>query len=433
MANRMVDTPNLLIDKRRWRLQLGVAALVWSLLIASVLVWSLGDVDDEMLGLARQEAVANFNKDQAFRIWANKHGGVYVPVSEHAIPNPFLEHFPGRDVVTTDGRQLTLINPASMLLQIMEDYDELYGLKGKITSFIPLNPSNGPDAWEAAALRAFDKGEEERFEVTVIDGKPFLRLIRPMVTREGCLNCHGHQAGYKVGGIQGAVGVSVPLESYHAVAAERKLNLWAVFGGAWLIGLGVIAGAGRYGRQRIHERIDFEERIWHQANIDVLTKVPNRNLFMDRLERALAHARRDEQQVALLFIDLDRFKDVNDTRGHAVGDRLLQEAARRIQGCVRDADSIARLGGDEFTVILPNIDKSAPVTVVASKILNELARPFELDDKESHLSASIGITLFPRDGKDPGTLLQNADTAMYRAKGNGCNLYSYFTWEMIII
>jgi len=431
MVSRTVETPKLLLDKRRWRLQLGAAAIVWSLLIASVLVWSLGDVDDEMLGLARQEAIANFNKDQAFRIWGNKHGGVYVPVGEHATPNPFLNHFPARDVVTTDGRKLTLINPASMLLQIMQDYDELYGLKGKITSHIPLNPANFPDEWESAALKAFESGEEEeRLEVTVIDGKPFLRLIRPMVTREGCLNCHGHQPGYKVGGIQGGVGVSVPLESYYALAAERKLYLWMTFGGAWLIGIGVIGVAGRYGRQRIYERINFEERIWHQANIDVLTKIPNRNLFMDRMEHAIAQARRDKMQVALLFIDLDRFKDVNDTRGHAVGDRLLQEAARRIQSCVRDADSVARLGGDEFTVILPNINKSAPVTMVASKILHELSCPFELDEKESHLSASIGITLFPQDGDDSGTLLQNADTAMYRAKRNGSNHYNYFTWEM---
>ncbi|MCU7935091.1 MAG: DUF3365 domain-containing protein [Candidatus Thiodiazotropha sp. (ex Dulcina madagascariensis)] len=189
-------------DERRLQIQLLLAVFVWTLLVASILLWSQRSVDSEMLGLARQEAIANFNKDQAFRVWATTHGGVYVPISERSPPSPYLSHIPERDLVTPSGRRLTLMNPAYMLRQMMDDYNELYGVKGRITSLKPLNPRNAPDDWEREALVAFIRGEKERFEVTEIGGQAFLRLIRPMPTQEGCLKCHLHQ-GHKVGDVRG--------------------------------------------------------------------------------------------------------------------------------------------------------------------------------------------------------------------------------------
>ncbi|MCU7904695.1 MAG: EAL domain-containing protein [Candidatus Thiodiazotropha sp. (ex Epidulcina cf. delphinae)] len=416
-------------DERRLHIQLWLAATVWTLLVASILLWTQRSVDSEMLGLARQEAIANVNKDQAFRVWATTHGGIYVPISERTSPSPYLSHIPERDLVTPSGRRLTLMNPAYMLRQMMDDYNELYGVKGRITSLNPLNPDNAPDDWEREALTAFAKGEKERFEVAKIDGHAFLRLMRPMPTQEGCLKCHFHQ-GHKVGDIPGGVGVSVPLSGYLAAGAKRKQNLWVGLSMVWGVGIGGIWLGGKRGKQRILERREYEERIWHQANFDALTGLSNRNLFMDRLDRALAYAYRQEHQLALLFIDLDRFKDVNDTLGHVIGDRLLQEAGRRLKACVREMDTVSRLGGDEFTVILPDIVEGISTTLVAGNILATLSHPFELDGQEVHLSASIGITIFPQDGKDPGMLLQNADTAMYRAKAEGRNIYRYFTWEM---
>ena len=423
------DTLQSTQDRQHLRRQRVLAAAVWSLLMVILLYWSISSVDDEMLGLARQEAIANFNKDQAFRAWGTGHGGVYAEVNERTRPNTYLSHIPERDLVTPSGRRLTLLNPAYMLRQMMEEYDELYGVKGKITSLVPLNPENTPDAWEAAALLAFARGEKERMEVTQIDGEPFLRLIRPMVTQKGCLLCHATQ-GHKVGEVRGGVGVAVPLASYLAVAEDRKLKLVGVLSLIWALGMVVIWLSARRGFQRIRERLDYEGRIWKQANFDVLTGLSNRSLFMDRMDRALASARRHGERLALLYIDLDRFKDVNDTRGHASGDRLLQEAARRLQCCVRDMDTVSRLGGDEFTVIVPEISDRTAATVVANNILTELASPFTLDDVDVHLSASIGITTFPEDGEDPGMLLKHADTAMYRAKSDGRNCFRFFTWEM---
>ncbi|MEW8438273.1 MAG: diguanylate cyclase, partial [Candidatus Thiodiazotropha taylori] len=220
------------------------------------------------------------------------------------------------------------------------------------------------------------------------------------------------------------------MRDYFATAAGQKRKISMGLGLIWLVGLSAIGFYGRRSYQRLEERKDYEDQIWQQANFDSLTGLSNRNLFLDRLDHALAYAQRQQTMVALLFIDLDRFKYVNDALGHATGDQLLQEAARRLRLCVREMDTVSRLGGDEFTVILPAISEGQSVARVAASILNELSRPFDLATQETHISASIGITIYPQDGSDSGMLLQNADTALYQAKEDGRNTYRFFTWEM---
>ncbi|MEW8284202.1 MAG: EAL domain-containing protein [Candidatus Thiodiazotropha taylori] len=421
--------PRVHSDKARLKVQLWLIVFGWSLMVLLLLLWSLNNEEAEMLELARQEAINNFNKDQVFRVWAATHGGVYVPITERTQPSPHLKHIPERDLVTPSGRRLTLMNPAFMLRQMMDDYADLYGVRGRITSIKPLNPDNAPDDWEWAALKSFERGEKEQFELTDIDGEPYLRLIRPMQIQAGCLKCHYNQ-GYQVGDIRGGVGISVPMRDYFATAAGQKRKISMGLGLIWLVGLSAIGFYGRRSYQRLEERKDYEDQIWQQANFDSLTGLSNRNLFLDRLDHALAYAQRQQTMVALLFIDLDRFKYVNDALGHATGDQLLQEAARRLRLCVREMDTVSRLGGDEFTVILPAISEGQSVARVAASILNELSRPFDLATQETHISASIGITIYPQDGSDSGMLLQNADTALYQAKEDGRNTYRFFTWEM---
>ncbi|MBI5006406.1 MAG: EAL domain-containing protein [Nitrosomonadales bacterium] len=178
------------------------------------------------------------------------------------------------------------------------------------------------------------------------------------------------------------------------------------------------------------ERKRAEDMIWRQANYDAVTDLPNRRLFRDRLEQELRKTQREGLSLALLFIDLDRFKEVNDTLGHDIGDLLLIEAAQRIRDCVRGSDTVARIGGDEFTVILPQLEDINHVEQVAEKIIEILAMPFSLGNETAFISASIGITLYPDDAGDAESLLKNADQAMYVAKGNGRNCFSYFTGQM---
>lgn len=176
----------------------------------------------------------------------------------------------------------------------------------------------------------------------------------------------------------------------------------------------------------ISERKEAEARISHLAHYDSLTNLPNRTLFGDRLQHALAQAGRDDSRVALMFIDLDHFKPINDSFGHAVGDLLLKEAAHRMQACLRAVDTVARIGGDEFVVLLPTVGCADDALLVAEKIRHALAEPFTLSGATMDISSSIGVAMFPEHGDDATMLARNADIAMYCAKSMGRNHVQLF-------
>jgi len=173
----------------------------------------------------------------------------------------------------------------------------------------------------------------------------------------------------------------------------------------------------------ITERKRAEEQIKSLAYHDALTGLPNRRLFQDRLSVAVAQAHRNSQHLAVLFLDLDRFKAVNDSLGHAAGDRLIQDVAERLRTCLREGDTVARLGGDEFTLLLPGVAQVVDAARVAEKVLDALRVPFLIEDRELFATASIGISFYPEDGREADTLVKNADAAMYRAKQQGRDNY----------
>ncbi|MCC8988566.1 MAG: EAL domain-containing protein [Candidatus Contendobacter sp.] len=178
--------------------------------------------------------------------------------------------------------------------------------------------------------------------------------------------------------------------------------------------------------QDITERKEAEERIQHLAHYDVLTGLPNRALLGDRLLQALSRAGREHAQVGVILVDIDRFKVINDALGHTMGDRLLQEIAIRLGRCARQCDTVSHQGGDEFAILLPDLDNDDEVTRIAQRILDTVAEPCRLDEHELSVSCSIGISLYPRDGRSPDLLLKNADIALYRAKDMGRNNYQFY-------
>ena len=242
------------------RLTLHFWALVfaWTVIVVALAVSDALHIDQTVREMAITEAHAHFNKDQAFRFWASSHGGVYVPVSDRVPPNPFLSHVPERDIQTPTGKPLTLMNPAYMIRQIMEQYTTVYGVYGHITSLKHFRPETAPDAWETTSLMAFEKGDKEALEFAQIHGKSYLRLMRPMVAEQDCLKCHGFQ-GYKVGDVRGGVSVSVPMDPYLDARREEIAAHSKSFGILWVLGFIGIGFATYALRRGIRARDEAEE------------------------------------------------------------------------------------------------------------------------------------------------------------------------------
>ena len=214
----------------------------------------------------------------------------------------------------------------------------------------------------------------------------------------------------------------------------------------WVLSRGMVVERDRHGNPLrmvgthtdITERKLLENRLENLAHYDSLTGLPNRTLFGDRLKLALAYAKREKKMLAVMFVDLDKFKEINDFYGHKIGDKVLKKMAQRLVSCVRESDTVARIGGDEFIVLLPIIDSQQDATLVANKIIKTVAKPIEIVkpteifqpikviQKNLSLSASIGIAFYPKHGKDEKLLVINADLAMYQAKNSGKNQAKIF-------
>lgn len=251
-------TKEIVSGNRDLRIYSYVLAAIWAVLVFGMLLWGINRVSNTTEQLADQVARAHFDKDQAFRLWATSHGGVYVPVSARTPPNPYLEHVSDRDVRTPSGKELTLMNPAYMLRQLHEDFAELYGIKGHITSLKPLRAENRPDEWERKALESFETGVRQVAEHVEIEGQPHLRMIRPMPAAKDCLKCH---TNYREGEIRGGVGVALPMENFQEARRSEIRTLIVSHSSIFLIGLlGIGFGTRRLG-QRERERDRAQEAL----------------------------------------------------------------------------------------------------------------------------------------------------------------------------
>jgi diguanylate cyclase (GGDEF)-like protein len=228
------------------------------------------------------------------------------------------------------------------------------------------------------------------------------------------------------------VGLSVDEQMAGARAQMRVTLSWAVSGSLLVVMLTGLLGRMSWqlvqGRVReAEEKLKHAQRVEYLAYHDGLTGLPNRSMFSKLLNQGISEAHRYERRLAVAFLDLDRFKQINDTLGHEAGDQLLKEVGARLKGCVRSSDTVARLGGDEFVVLLPQLEDERHAAIVAQKILAAAARPFSLMGQEFRVTASIGISTYPQDGLDEQTLTKNADIAMYQAKAEGKNNFQFYS------
>ncbi len=319
------------------RRYLAVAGVLWTGAMAGSLAWTLHQSHHAFLELAAVEARATFQKDLVYRRWNALQGGVYVEVSAHTPPNPWLAGVPGRDLETTDGRHLTLVNPAYMTRQVHELAAADYGNRGHITSLRPLRPENRPDPWEALALARLEGGAEEVTERADIDGGTHLRFMGRLLVEERCLKCHAQQ-GYRVGDVRGGISVAVPLDPYLAAEASQARTLAGWHALVWALGLAGMVVAGRRLEQRVAER-EAALRALHEAEQQLARS--RRLEAIGQLAGGLAHDLNNTLAPILSHagMALEDLPEGSETREDLV---QVVDAAQRARGLVRRLLAFAR-------------------------------------------------------------------------------------------
>ena len=421
------------VIKKRFRSPLThytlLALLLWTLGGGGSLWWNNRTLQRQNSDLAKTAVLGNIDKDMAFRIWAASHGGVYVVPDENTPPNPNLAHVPDRDVVTTEGKRLTLRDPAYMLRQVMGENSRLFGIKAHIATPHLTNRDSQPDAWERATLESFRLGAKEATTLVDIDGKPHLRMIRPILMDPGCLKCHA-DTGVKPGEVLAGISVAIPLEPIYAASRSQNRNIKLFHGAAWLLGVGLI-GLVALGSKRESAARERAEQAEERANRDGLTGLYNHRTFYSLLQDEISRTRRYNRPASLLMLDIDYFKHVNDTHGHQAGDAVLKGLADLLAKQARAIDRVCRYGGEEITLILPETDATAAMNIAERLCATVERQPFDVaGGKTIAITVSIGVATFPQQAHSPEELVKAADAALYAAKQGGRNRICRYAPQM---
>jgi len=388
--------------------------LIWTAGIAASLVWNRSQLSQSLLNVARTSAEISFEKDVIYRIWAANHGGVYVPVSKTTPPNPYLT-IPHRDIVTADGLNLTLINPAYMTRQVNELAQTGGGFQGHITSLKPIRPENHPDPWETASLQAFERGIQEVGSIETLAEKEYFRFMKPFRTDKPCLKCH-EQQGYKEGDLRGGISVSIPMEPLRAIERTRKGQLFLAHAFLWVFGLAGIGFGTERLRQQVRQREKKEEELRAMAITDQLTGIYNRRGFLTLAGQQIKLSHRTKKGGILLYADLDGMKQINDSLGHEAGDRALIELAAALQKAFRSTDIIARMGGDEFAVLAIDTTEDN-IDVYLTRLREWIHSRNNRDNAEFKIAFSVGYSFYdPAKPCSIDALLSSADRQMYEQK-----------------
>ncbi len=340
------------------------ALLAWSCAMGGLLAWDIQTVRKHTNELAINDARSNFNKDQVFRLWATRHGGVYVPVDQRTQPNPGLAHVPERDIETPSGITLTLMNPAYMMRQFVSEFDELFGIKGRITSLNLISELNAPDEWEIKALHRFELGEEEIFEFTSIGDVPYLRLMRPMMTGEGCLKCHAIQ-GYSEGDVRGGVGVSINMEPYLANMYDVIRFRTGIYTSLWLVGIAVVLVIFTLLKRRFDEQERASAQLRHQQEI---TQAAFNDL--QRLSEVMAHHFQEPtRRLASFSARLLQSTSYVTDRDSRLSLQFIDEQSRRLADLVRAAQQYLALN---HVNDIRMVEKEQAGAATSDDILNEV-------------------------------------------------------------
>jgi len=406
--NRQI-TPKTINWQRTTRAMRWFFLLIWTVILGISLAWNTYLYNKTIEDQARIIARTAFEKDVLYRSWNSGHGGVYVFITPDSQPNPYLKDIQDRDLTTTSGSQLTMINPAYMTRQVFDLQKKEMGVIGHITSLKPIRPANAADEWETKALMAFEEGKKEESVITQDSGQSYLRLMQPLMVEQKCLKCHATQ-GYTVGQVRGGISETVPLAPL-ALAGQSALNsLIYAHIGIWLIGILGILWSSQLVRRSLVKQTDAENNLLDMATHDKLTGLFNRAYFHETLQQL------DDlktQPISILMADIDLLKQTNDTLGHEAGDELIRRASSVFSECFRANDTVARIGGDEFVVLLPNANEDV-ARVILNRLRTTLANHNDFYEDDP-LEISFGIAT-SRPDELIADVQKRADERMYEEK-----------------
>lgn len=401
--------------KHSVRKYLGIIAIIISLVIVSIFFTFQFNVSNALQSHLYNQAKAFFSEIVIVRKWVAKHDGVYVPLDKTTGINPYLENIKGiNKKITCNNRDYILKNPSLITKELSESTCRTGQVQYKMTSLKPLNPENVPDKFEASALEQFQKGAKEVSIFEHRNDKEQFRYMAPLVVDETCLTCHAQQ-GYIVGDIRG--GISVTLQADDFVLKIRQAKTFMVLGGIGVVVL-VITSIWYISRFFIRDLQQAQEALTRMASTDFLTGLSNRMTGNQILAKELDRMSRKKTSLCIALIDLDHFKNVNDTYGHNVGDEILKFFSSTLLKSIRKYDTACRYGGEEFLVIMPQTSREEAIKII-NRILNCLASAPAITSKGNvYISISSGVVNVQND-ETVDACIDRADKLLYRAKEDG--------------
>ena len=388
--------------------------IIWIVILSASLAWNITQLDKSSENEYLQTAKAFVQQILITRTWNALHGGIYLRLSDSVQPNPFLQA-PDKNIETSEGIRLTLINPAFMTRMISELAREKGKIKFHLTSLKPINPDNEPTPWERIALEGFEDSQFKEYCFSrQSNGGELFNFMVPLVTKATCLQCHAKQ-GYHENEIRGGLSVTFPIQrkNTNALVLSHLLIL--------CIGLLLIAVFGK-------KIVQLTESLKKQSYVDGLTQIANRKYFDETLRREWLRCRRTKTALSLIMCDIDHFKLYNDSYGHQTGDCCLKQVAQAMSTTAkRPTDLVARYGGEEFVVILP--ETSSEGARVLADLLQTAVENLQIPHRTSKtadcITISLGIATMDSQVIAEEKLIEYADKALYASKNNGRNIFSH--------
>jgi diguanylate cyclase (GGDEF)-like protein len=408
--------PKLFYYFKDVRIFLITISLVVMVGVAAVYLFRYLTVNELLIQTVRHEAESFARLIVLTRHWNAAYGGVYVEKKPGIESNPYLKALGiDPDIRTADGRLLTMRNPAIMTREISELAHQDNIVEFHMVSLKSLNPDNRPDDFERRSLEQFERGVRNIWQIERSGERPIFRYILPLVTEEPCLQCHARQ-GYRLGDIRGGVSVIIPAAELMSQISSNRTQIIVDAS----ITIGIMLSALYFLTWKLMVRLDnVQKRLKHLAITDELTGLQNRRYIMEQLESEYQRAVRTGTSLALVLIDIDHFKKVNDTYGHAAGDLVLKAVARDIRDNLRAYDLLGRIGGEEFLIASPGstLDEAA----ACAERIREKIRGGEIANKAHSISVTVsaGVTSLSGQDEKADALLARADEALYRAKQAG--------------